>query len=155
MIWDSPGNLLLQRAWHWGWRVSLEGQWSDWNGLILCHKQITVSALLFCCSCEMEVDKQRCRLQCLRQAWSHRCAPKPRLVPPAAMTAVFAVNVTRRLRFSPDCPQAEDTTIPESPLVLVFVTSGCSIPWLKASGLLITQTTRQEQYFFALIGPAG
>lgn len=147
MIWDSPGNLSLQRAWYCQWRVSVEGQWSDWDGLILCHKQITVSALLFCCSCEMEVDKQPRHLRCLQQAWSDRCRPKPSLVPPAAMTAVFAVNVTARHRLFPDCPQAEDTTISESPLVLAFVTSGCSTPWLKASGLLITQTTQQEQDF--------
>lgn len=147
MIWDLPGSLFLQKARYWGWRVSVEGQWSDWDGLILCHEQITVSALLFCWSCEMEVDKHPRCLQCLQQAWSDRCCPKPSLVPPAAMTAVFDVDVTARLRLFPDCPQAEDTTILESPLVLVFVTSGCSTPWLKASCLLITQTTQQEQGF--------
>lgn len=123
MIRDSPGNLLLQSTWYWGWRETVEGQWSDWDDLILCHKQITVSALLFCCSCEMEVDKQPCHLQCLRQAWSHKCCPRPSPVHPAAPTAVIALNVTRRLRFFYDYLQAEDITISESPLVSVFATS--------------------------------
>lgn len=103
--------------------MSVEGQWSDWDDLILCHKQITVSALLFCCSCEIEVDKQPCHLQRLRQAWSHRCCPTPSPVHPAALTAVTALNVTRRHRFFHDYPQAEDITISESPLVCVCVAS--------------------------------
>lgn len=39
-MWDLPGNLLLQRAWYWGWRMSGEGQWSGWDSLIFYHKQI-------------------------------------------------------------------------------------------------------------------
>lgn len=67
----------------------------------------------------------------------------PNLVPPAAAAApLYAVNVTQRLRFLPDCPPAEDKTISESPLVSGVCTVRLQ---LKASGLLIRQTTPKEQ----------
>ena len=142
VIRDLLGDLLLQSIWCCEWKASMGGRWSGWDDFISCHKQITVSALLFCCSCEIEVDKQSAAspISLITRTQSTR---KPNPVQPAALTAV---NVNGRMRFLHDYPQTEDITISEIPLVLVFATSlpnlKPQICWLSKSRALI-RTSRQ------------